>query len=354
VKISSETSVIICGEPVTIRGEDLSGVSAVTIGERRLGVVSRRHDALICEAFNIFQSPFAFGETVPLTVTGSAGTHTVHVTLEPPEGVQYVVVDGVQPYLSQGLAVVDGDQMATETDRGSVALLLSPNTDVKYTPAAPDGTIHMRYWYNPRTLAWGEGTVTVDGGLASGPVEWTGTPTPPPAAVGVPYTYTIGTLVAGDRPVPLTDAGSALPPGLSYDDATYPEKISGVPTTPGVYTGIITRADNGTSADSEPYTITVGEDIPDAPVISLFVAITNTLGEVTLTGRTNTVSGTVYAVVDASSKRPTAEQVRDGLNAAGAPALGTGSAPVTTADLAVTITGLPPDALLYGWLAQWV
>jgi hypothetical protein len=330
VKISSETSVIICGEPVTIRGEDLSGVSAVTIGERRLGVVSRRHDALICEAFNIFQSPFAFGETVPLTVTGSAGTHTVHVTLEPPEGVQYVVVDGVQPYLSQGLAVVDGDQMATETDRGSVALLLSPNTDVKYTPAAPDGTIHMRYWYNPRTLAWGEGTVTVDGGLASGPVEWTGTPTPPPAAVGASYTYTIGTLVAGDRPITLTDAGTALPPGLSYDDAAYPETISGVPTTPGVYTGIITRADNGTSADSEPYTITVWQKIP---TISMFTVLTNTIGEATLMGKTDTPSGTVYAIVDTSPNRPTNEQIKNGLNAAGQPALGAGSATVSPGGL---------------------
>jgi len=27
---------------------------------------------------------------------------------------------------------------------------------------------------------------------------------------------------------------------------------------------------------------------------------------------------------------------------------------VTTTDLAVTITGLPSDTLLYGWLAQWV
>ena len=30
------------------------------------------------------------------------------------------------------------------------------------------------------------------------------------------------------------------------------------------------------------------------------------------------------------------------------------SAAVSTADLSVTITGLPSDTLLYGWLAQWV
>jgi len=85
-----------------------------------------------------------------------------------------------------------------------------------------------------------------------------------------------------------------------------------------------------------------------------FAAVTNAVGEVTLQGITGTLSGTVYGVVDASPTQPTKEQVRDGLNAAGAPALGKGSAAVTTADLSVTITGLPSDTLLYGWLAQWV
>jgi len=85
-----------------------------------------------------------------------------------------------------------------------------------------------------------------------------------------------------------------------------------------------------------------------------FAAVTNAVGEVTLKGITGTLSGTVYGVVDASPTSPTKEQVRDGLNAAGAPALGKGSAAVTTADLSVTITGLPSDTLLYGWLAQWV
>jgi hypothetical protein len=85
-----------------------------------------------------------------------------------------------------------------------------------------------------------------------------------------------------------------------------------------------------------------------------FAAVTNAVGEVTLKGITGTLSGTVYGVVDASPTQPTKEQVRDGLNAAGAPALGKGSAAVTTADLSVTITGLPSDTLLYGWLAQWV
>jgi len=261
----------------------------------------------------------------------------------------------VPPLLAEGLdGVVEGDQLACPKVVGASTLTLTDRGDVTYSPPVPDGTTHNRYWCDVSYRGWASGPVTINGGTPTGPAGWKGTPVPPTAKSGTQYTYSIGLNVGGDRPITLADAGTALPPGLSYDDAAYPETISGVPTTPGVYTGIITRADNGTSADSEPYTITVGEDIPDAPVISLFVAITNTLGEVTLTGRTNTVSGTVYAVVDANSERPTAEQVRDGLNAAGAPALGKGSASVTAADLAVTITGLPSDTLLYGWLAQWV
>jgi hypothetical protein len=105
--------------------------------------------------------------------------------------------------------------------------------------------------------------------------------------------------------------------------------------------------------DSGLVTINGGE-APGEPVISAWTAKVTELGEVTLTGRTDTARGTVYAIVDASPTQPTNEQVRDGLNAAGAPALGKGSAAVTTADLSVTITGLPSDTLLYGWLAQWV
>jgi hypothetical protein len=105
--------------------------------------------------------------------------------------------------------------------------------------------------------------------------------------------------------------------------------------------------------DSGPVVINGGA-VPGNPTITMFTVLTDTVGQATLRGTTDTTSGTIYAVVDANANRPTATQVRDGLNAAGAPALGTGSAPVTTTDLAVTITGLPSDTLLYGWLAQWV
>ena len=77
--------------------------------------------------------------------------------------------------------------------------------------------------------------------------------------------------------------------------------------------------------DSGLVTINGGE-APGDPVISAWAAKVTELGEVTLKGRTDTARGTVYAIVDASPTQPTNEQVRDGLNAAGAPALGKGSA----------------------------
>jgi hypothetical protein len=346
---------IVNNGPIVINGDfpDTSGV-AVAIGQHPLQVDSASATSITCSPVDVFTSPLPFGSH-SLKVTG-AGSATKTIFLEIDDTYQVVTLDRVvPPLLAEGLVgVVEGDQLACPKVVGASTLTLTDRGDVTYSPPVPDGTTHNRYWCDVSYGAWASGPVTINGGTPTGPVGWKGTPAPPTAKSGTQYTYSIGLSVNGDRPITLADAGTALPPGLSYDDAAYPETISGVPTTPGVYTGIITRADNGTSADSEPYTITVGEDIPDAPVISLFVAITNTLGEVTLTGRTNTVSGTVYAVVDANSERPTAEQVRDGQNAAGAPARGKGSAAVSTADLSVTITGLPSDTLLYGWLAQWV
>ena len=61
----------------------------------------------------------------------------------------------------------------------------------------------------------------------------------------MPYSYAIGGLLDGKRPMTLTDAGAALPAGLSYDDSAYPETITGTPTVSGAVTGIVTRADNG-------------------------------------------------------------------------------------------------------------
>ena len=69
---------------------------------------------------------------------------------------------------------------------------------------------------------------------------------------------------------------------------------------------------------------------------------------------TDTGSGTLYAIIDESADEPTAQQIVDGLNAAGTAADGTGSVPVTQAGVSsiITFTGLTPDTEYSYWLAQ--
>jgi len=88
--------------------------------------------------------------------------------------------------------------------------------------------------------------------------------------------------------------------------------------------------------------------------LSQFEALTGAEGEVILTATTDTTSGVAYGVVDTDPTPPTNEQIRNGLNAASLPALGKGYVSVTSSALSVTITGLPSNTLLYGWLAQQV
>ena len=237
----------------------LGAVDTVTVGGLPLTVTSAADTVVECAPFDVLTSSLPLGAITPLIVGDGAATASIDVQIDAPATIQYVTVAGVQPYLSQGLSVVNGDQMATENTVGGATLLLAPDTDVVYTPAVADGATHTRYWYDVSAGQWDSGQVTINGGAA-----------------------------------------------------------------------------------------------PGVPSISMFTVLTDTIGEATLKGKTDTTSGTVYAVVDASPTSPTNEQVRDGLNAAGAPALGKGSAAVSTADLSVTITGLPSDTLLYGWLAQWV
>ena len=79
-------------------------------------------------------------------------------------------------------------------------------------------------------------------GLSHAPL-WFGVPSPPNARLGVEYSYAIGVLIEGDRPMTLTDVGDPLPEGLSYDVSSYPERIVGTPTEDGSFT-IVTSASN--------------------------------------------------------------------------------------------------------------
>jgi hypothetical protein len=76
--------------------------------------------------------------------------------------------------------------------------------------------------------------------------------------------------------------------------------------------------------------------------------------EVLTRATTDTGSGTLYAIIDESPDEPTAQQIVDGLNAAGTAADGAGSVPVTQAGTSgiIAFTGLTPATDYSYWLAQ--
>jgi hypothetical protein len=225
---------IVSGEPVVVEGDDVGKVHTVTVGGHQINVQSATRSAAVCEPFDIFSSPFAFGDIVPVVVVGTKGTKRIDAKLMPPEGLQFVVVANAQPYLSKDIAIADGDQMATETAIDRTTIILTPDTDVTYFPALPTGTVHTRYWYDASSSEWSSGPVTVNGGL-----------------------------VQGD------------------------------------------------------------------PTIYSFTVEKKSASEAVLRGKSDTTSGTVYGIVDTNPNRPTNEQIKNGLNAAGQPALATGSAIVS-------------------------
>ena len=236
---------IVSNGVIAVNGTFPAPVTAASIDGYALTVASQTATTVTLTPFNVFNSTRPFGAGV-LTLDDGTTQDTQAITLSPATGTQYVVVAGVQPYLAAGLDVADGDQMACDTAVAGSTMTLSANTDVVYSPAAPDGVVHNRHWYDVTTSTWDSGTVRVDrpGAVANPPV-WRATPNPPAASIGVPYSYAIGGLLDGKRPMTLTDAGAALPAGLSYDDSAYPETITGTPTVSGAVAGIVTRADNG-------------------------------------------------------------------------------------------------------------
>ena len=162
-------------------------------------------------------------------------------------------------YMAEGIeGVVNGDLLECQVALGNSAISLLDDADAIYDPAVPDGSTHDRWHYSQQRGAWDSGQVVINGDPdippEPKPPRWTGTPNPPAATEGNPYEYVIGYMLEGDRPMTLTDAGTPLPNGLSYDDSEYPEKIVG--TIPGGVggsetAGIITRATNATNDSAE-------------------------------------------------------------------------------------------------------
>jgi len=119
---------------------------------------------------------------------------------------------------------------------------------------------------------------------------------------------------------------------------------------PTVVLGVILEGNlvSTTYSNTLPLTVTIASTISN-PEHLVFSGT-----EVFTRATTDTGSGTLYAIIDESPDEPTAQQIVDGLNAAGTAADGTGSVPVTQAGVSsiITFTGLTPATEYSYWLAQ--
>lgn len=111
----------------------------------------------------------------------------------------------------------------------------------------PHSTLHVAAISSKQNSnAWGMSHFQGDGLLSAAMApEWTGTPAPPEATVGVAYSYDMASLLTGDGPITLTLTAGTLPDGLNIVGLT----IEGTPTTDTVATGLALTATNAVGTE---------------------------------------------------------------------------------------------------------
>jgi len=149
--------------PIVAHGQFPNPITVATLGGYPLTVSDQTSTTVTFWPLNVFGSTLPFGthEFLLDDALQDDLRAVIDVSLVVDTAHQYVTVAGVQPYLASGLAVVDGDQMACETSVAGSTLTLSPDTDVIYAPALPDGTTHRRGWYSVSAGEWENGLVEV-------------------------------------------------------------------------------------------------------------------------------------------------------------------------------------------------
>jgi len=252
VSLVNSNDIIAHNGSISISGTGLDSVTSVVLddgtNQETLTISGTPTPiSITCDPYDVYSGKLKY-DSATLRVVSPTNNAERTVQINPDANTQFVNVVGVQPYLAQGLAVQDGDQMACEKTLSGSTMTLTPDTDILYDPAVSQGAQHTRYWWDQVTQVWDSGEVTVNGNVVGAPV-WRATPNPPPCVVGVPYQYSLGALLDGERPMTLTNSGTPLPAGLSYGFAAAPnddiEAIVGTPTEPGSFIGIVTKAENG-------------------------------------------------------------------------------------------------------------
>jgi len=199
------------------------------------------------QPIDISQTQLQFG-VLRLTLYHPDGDLTIAFDQFPEDGWQYVTLAGATGnYIDKDISAVDGDQICMPTGVQFSSVLLFADGDVHFDGALNQGQEVERRLYDLSAFTWDAGIVTIDQAAVGVAPIWRSTPAPPNASVGVPYSYAIGYLVDGDRPMTLRDVGVQLPYGLAYNNTTYPETIEGtIISGSGTITvsGIITEAEN--------------------------------------------------------------------------------------------------------------
>jgi len=348
---------IVSGDLITVSGTGLDTVTALQLSDGGtnygLTITSQSASQLQAAAIDLLDLPYPVG-ALNIEAVSPLNNATRAITLAYTSDYDIQTVAGAQPYLLEGLDYADGDQVGTNVSVAGSNLTLTPDSDVLYSPAVPHGTTHTRLHYDASAATWGSGTVTVNRPDAGdGPPLWRATPAPPPARKGVAYSYAIGTLLDGDRPMTLTDSGAALPDGLAYGYMPAPnetiEAIVGTPTVDSGVSGIVTRADNGDQAESPPYTLTV---IGDPTISALYVSARQpTSYELRFA---TDQAGTAYWIATRNPLTPTPEQIAAGQDASGSAATASGSLAVLTpgGQASVVVSPLAASTVYYNFVVQ--
>jgi hypothetical protein len=133
----------------------------------------------------------------------------------------------------------DGHQVELPKYYGTNVIDLFEDGDVRFYPSLQNDTSITRWWFNGSQ--WDSGPIAIFQG-AFQEVSWVGTPSPPPSVPGKPYSYSLASLIVGDRPVVLSVTRGRLPNGMVVDSNK--ETIEGTTADVGTFPDIEITANN--------------------------------------------------------------------------------------------------------------
>ena len=225
---------------ITINGNFPDNVDSVVIGGLAISVASQTLTTITCPPFDVHQTSLPFGDH--LLVVDDASTT---IALNPSAGYQYKTVVGLiaDGSLKDIPGAADGHQVEIPTHFNTIELTLYEDSDVLLSPRMLNDDSFVRWWHNGSI--WQGGPITIFQGVFED-VSWVGTPSPPAAVIGVQYSYSLSSLIQGDRPIDLTITAGELPEGLSVNSAI--EVIEGAATEVGTFTDIEITASNSVAA----------------------------------------------------------------------------------------------------------